>query len=86
MHNVDYIGMSTTTIRVDSDTHARLIEMSKASGASLIDTVREAADALRRVRFADQVVEELAALRADPEAWAAYLAEGDTTVVSDGLD
>lgn len=78
--------MSTTTIRVDSATHARLLEMSKASGASLIDTVRDAAEALRRLRFAQQVIDELAALREDPEAWAAYLAEGEATAVTDGID
>lgn len=86
MHNVDYQIMATTTIRVDSDTHARLVEMSKASGASLIDTVRDAAEALRRLRFAQQVVDELTALRDDPEAWAAYLAEADATAVTDGID
>ena len=69
MHNVDSPIMATTTIRVDTDTHARLVEMSKASGASLIDTVRDAAEALRRLRFAQQVTDELAELREDPEAW-----------------
>lgn len=78
--------MPTTTIRVDSETHARLLEMSKASGASLIDTVRDAAEALRRLRFAQQVTSELAALRADTAAWADYLAEADATAVTDGLD
>ena len=78
--------MATTTIRVDSETHARLVEMSRASGASLIDTVRDAAEALRRLRFAQQVAEELAALRDDPEAWEEYLAEAEATAVTDGID
>lgn len=47
--------MSTTTIRVDADAHARLVEMSRATGASPIDTVSDAAEALRRQRFARQV-------------------------------
>ncbi|HKE76290.1 MAG TPA: hypothetical protein VKB57_21915 [Acidimicrobiales bacterium] len=42
-------------------------------------------DARRHERFAHQVVEELAALRADPEAWADHLAEGESTSVSDGI-
>lgn len=77
--------MGTTTIRVDTDTHARLLELSTATGASLIETVRDAAEALRRQRFAHQVAAEVAELRNDPEAWKAYLAEADSTSVSDGV-
>lgn len=86
MQNVDSAIMPTTTIRVDSDTHARLVEMSQASGASLIETVRDAAEALRRLRFAEQVTDELDVLRQDPEAWIEYLAEGESTAVTDGVD
>ncbi len=77
--------MTTTTIRVDTDTHARLVEMSKASGASLMETVRDAAEALRRQRFARRVVDEYAELQRHPEAWADYLAEAEQTSVSDGI-
>lgn len=77
--------MGTTTIRVDTDTHARLLALSQATGASLIETVRDAAEALRRQRFAHQVAAELTDLREDPEAWRAYLAEADDTLVSDGI-
>ena len=77
--------MTTTTIRVDSDTHARLLEMSRSTGASLIETVRDATEALRRQRFADQVAAEFAALRTDPAAWDDYLSETDTTSVTDGI-
>ena len=78
--------MDTTTIRVDRDTHARLVEMSHSSGDSLIDTVRQAADALRRLRFGLRVQAQYADLRDDPEAWADYLAEVESTHVSDGVD
>ncbi len=77
--------MGTTTIRVDTETHARLLALSKATGASLIETVRDAAEALRRQRFAHQVAAELAELRQDPHAWHAYLADADETSVSDGI-
>ena len=77
--------MGTTTIRADTDTHARLLALSQATGASLIETVRDAAEALRRQRFAHQVAAELAELREDPEAWQAYLAEADDTSVPDGI-
>lgn len=77
--------MGTTTIRVDSDTHARLLELSRATGTSLIETVRDAAEALRRQRFAHQVAAELAELRNDRAAWDAYLSETDATSVTDGI-
>ena len=76
--------MATTTIRVDEDTHAQLLDLSKATGASLIDTVREAAEALRRQRFAHQVAEELAGLRNDADAWERYVTRADDAV-GDGL-
>ncbi|MFV2039254.1 MAG: hypothetical protein ACC660_03330 [Acidimicrobiales bacterium] len=77
--------MTTTTIRVDADTHARLVELSRATGDSLIETVRYATEALRRQRFAQQVAAELTDLENDPGAWAAYLAEADSTAVNDGI-
>lgn len=86
MQNVDSDRMGTTTIRVDSETHARLVELSKVRNASLIDTVRDATEALDRLQFARRVADELAELRKDPDAWAAYLAEGEATEVRDGLN
>lgn len=78
--------METTTIRVDRSTHARLVEMSRTNGDSLTETVRQAADALRRLRFGSRVQEQFAELRRDPEGWAGYLAEAESTHVSDGVD
>jgi hypothetical protein len=77
--------MATTTIRVDSATHSKLVDLSKATGASLMETVRDAAEALRRQRFARQVADEFAALRDDPEAWADYVADAESTSVRDGI-
>ena len=77
--------MGTTTIRVDTDTHAQLIELSEFTGSSLMATVRDAAEALRRQRLASRVAIELSEIRDDPEAWSDYLAEGDATTVTDGL-
>jgi hypothetical protein len=77
--------MPTTTIRVDTNTHAQLVELSVAAGSSLIETVRDAAEALRRQRFAHQVAAELAELRTDPAIWDRYLAEADSTSVTDGI-
>ncbi len=77
--------MATTTIRVDVETHARLVEMSKDSGTSLMETVRDAADALRRQRFAWKVAGELADLERHASAWTDYLAEAEETSVADGI-
>ncbi len=77
--------MSTTTIRVDTETHAALIDLAAETGSSLMETTRAAAEALRRQRFAGHVADELNSLRSDPEAWADYLAEADSTTVRDGL-
>lgn len=77
--------MGTTTIRIDTQTYARLVELGDAADSTIIDTVRDAVEALRRQRFGQQVAQELADLRSDPEAWASYLAEADDIPESDGL-
>ncbi len=77
--------MSTTTIRVDLETHAQLVELSSARGMSIMDTVRDATEALRRQRFAHDVATEFAALRSNPAAWADYLKDADATEVADGI-
>jgi predicted DNA-binding protein len=76
----------TTTVRVDTDTHARLQALSRETGRSLIETIRDATEALGRQRFAHQVADELAELRTDEGAWTAYLAEAESTSVADGID
>ncbi|MYI19933.1 MAG: hypothetical protein F4121_07650 [Acidimicrobiia bacterium] len=75
----------TTTIRVDSGTHAQLQALSRDADMSLIDTVRLAAEALRRERFARRAVGELAALREDAAAWEDYLGEAESSAVGDGV-
>jgi len=76
--------MATTTIRVDTDTHAQLLAISEASGASLIDTVRAATKALRRQQFGQTVAQELEALRSNSDGWNAYVADAEVAV-SDGI-
>ena len=56
------------------------------TGDTLTDTVRQAAEALRRLRFGLRVQEEFASLRNDPDAWADYLAEAESSHVADGID
>jgi hypothetical protein len=47
--------------------------------------VRDAAEALRRQQFAEQVAAEFEALRSDPAAWEDYETEMEATSVRDGL-
>ena len=76
--------MATTTIRVDEQTHAQLLNLSRATGSSLMETVRQAAEALRRQRFAHEVADQLASLRNDPNVWERYVSQADHAV-GDGL-
>lgn len=77
--------MATTTIRVDLETHAALVELSESAGATIADTVRQSVASLRRQRFGEQVAREIAALAADPQGWAAYLQDAELTEVDDGI-
>lgn len=79
------MAISTTTIRVDIETHARIVELSSGEGTSLMETVRDAVEALRRQRFAGQVATQLETLRADPAAWVDYLTDAESSAVPDGV-
>ncbi|MFN0028798.1 MAG: hypothetical protein ACKV2O_16680 [Acidimicrobiales bacterium] len=71
---------ATTTIRIDRETHQRLVAISRATGRQLLDVVRDAAEALERTRFATDVNTQLDRLRQDPAAWEAYVNEADLAV------
>jgi len=77
--------MGSTTIRVDTATHAELLDLSRRAGATLSETVRDAALALRRARFGEQVRGEFEALANDPDALEGYLADAESTSVPDGV-
>ena len=66
------ITPKSTTIRVDSSTHDRLMKLADELNTSIVDIVRRALTELEQSRFMDQVVTDFEALRADPEAWAEY--------------
>ena len=74
----------STTIRVDQETHRRLIAISRASNRPLIDVVRDAADALERARFATLVASQLDAIRQHPEDWARYTTDAELAI-RDGI-
>lgn len=77
--------MASTTIRVDVTTRDALAILARERNASLGDTVREAAEALRRARFAERTVDAYARLHADEPARQAYEAEAEATSVGDGI-
>ena len=78
--------MSTRSVRIDTETHARLVRMSKIAGVSLGTTIRDATEALSRQRFSHRVAAEIAELRNDPEAWLSYLEEAESTSIADGVN
>lgn len=77
--------MATTTIRVSTETHRLLGELAAQRDQTLTQTVRDAAEALRRRDFVRGVAADLDELRREPAAWQAYLEEADATHVSDGV-
>ncbi len=76
----------STTIRVDRDTHQRLLTFSQQQGLSLIEVLRRATDALDRELFVDEARSQMQNLKADPQAWADYLRESLLTEVADGIN
>ena len=58
--------------------------MCKSEDRCMSDAQPRVADALRRLRLGLRVQTQYADLRDDPEAWADYLAEAESTHVSDG--
>jgi predicted transcriptional regulator len=59
----------STTIRVSEQTRDRFAKLAKATGRSMTDLVDEAADALERRVFFDELSTRYDALRADPVIW-----------------
>ena len=78
--------MQSTTIRVDRDTHERLVALSKRAGRQLIETVRLATEALETREFAHSVAAEYTALRARPHEWCDYMSEADSLGAGVDLD
>jgi predicted transcriptional regulator len=65
----------STTIRVSEPTRDRFAKLAQATGRSMSQLVDEAADALERRVFFDQLSTRYEALRADPQAWSEIEAE-----------
>jgi predicted transcriptional regulator len=66
--SVDYLGVSTT-IRVSEQTRDRFARLADATGRPMTQLLDDAADALERRLFFDQLSARYEALRADDAAW-----------------
>jgi hypothetical protein len=65
----------STTLRVSEPTRDRFAELSRATGRPMSQLLDEAADALERRLFFDQLTAGYETLRGDPEAWSKVEAE-----------
>lgn len=65
----------TTTIRVDRDTHARLMKLSEETRLAIVDIVRQSVAAFEHNHFAERIVAQLEAMRNDPDEWQSYVEE-----------
>jgi len=73
----------STTIRVSEPTRDRFARLAQATGRPMSQLVDEAADALERRVFFDQLAAGYEALRADPAVWSEI--EAERTVESAAL-
>jgi predicted transcriptional regulator len=67
--------MGTTTIRVSEPTRDRFARLAYATGRPMSQLVEEAADALERRVFFDQLSDRYESLRSDANAWSEIKAE-----------
>jgi hypothetical protein len=67
----------STTIRVSKPTHDRFARLAQETGRPMSQLVDEAADALERRVFFDQLSARYEVLRADPDVWNEIGAERD---------
>ena len=65
----------STTIRVSEDTRDRFARLADATGRPMTQLLEEAADALERRVFFDQLRARYGELRADASEWAVLQAE-----------
>ena len=65
----------STTIRVTTPTHDRFVRLAQATGRPMTQLLDEAADALERKLFFEQLNDRYEELRGEPDAWAEVEAE-----------
>lgn len=79
------LGMSVTTIKVDTAVRDRLSDVAGKRGITMGALLEELSRKAEDEQFWAEVYASYERLQADPEAWADYLAEGlSWTEASDG--
>jgi hypothetical protein len=80
--------MASDTVRIRSETHAKLRDIAKASGKSMPEVLDEAVETLRRIRILENTDRAFAVLRSDPKAWRAELDEREqwSATLADDLE
>jgi predicted transcriptional regulator len=80
--------MASDTVRIKPETHVKLRDIAQASGQSMPDVLEQAVESLRRSRLLDESNRAYAALRDDPKAWKAEIAERKSweATLSDDLE
>ena len=78
---------SSTTIRIPADMHETLRQLADERESTLQGVLVDALELYRRDRFLRRVNDGYAALRAEPAAWKAHLAERATwdATLADGF-
>ena len=80
--------MASTVVRISESSHQRLRKLARSSRTSMQEVLDRAIDEYERNRFFDELNEDFAALRSNPEAWAEYREEAlllENTLM-DGLE
>jgi hypothetical protein len=67
--------MATDTVRIKSETRAKLRDIAKSSGKSMPEILDEAVEVLRRTRILEETGRAFEALQANTKAWQEELAE-----------
>jgi hypothetical protein len=78
--------MASDTVRIKQETHLKLKRLAKSFGVPMIEALDHAVEALRRQYVLEQTNRAFLALRDNPRAWQAELAERelwDATLADD---
>lgn len=67
--------MSSETVRIKPETHAKLKFLAESSGESMPQTLERAIESLRRQMFLEQANVAYGKLRKDKKAWTKFQAE-----------
>ena len=67
----------TTTIRVDSRTHERMVNLSEKTGRSIVDLARDAVASYERKLGQERAAQQLVEMKKDPVAWQEFIDEID---------